>query len=241
MRRLAALKRTHSCLSTYIYPIHQNRRLATQHSLRPRHRPLPFPNPSIPFTSNTLYNQQDGRQRLEQRDQDRQQGPGTGCFGARDNDQGQERVERSAEKRSGRRHREEVLHSKRTARLALHLHNDTRQLTSDVPTQASNNPEGQRLTKVDRADGPVATKKVPEDVAKALAQARNNLKNQKGGTMTQKDLASKANVDVKYVTALERTGADFPPMDAILKLQKAANVRLTGNNIGEPMLGPKKK
>ena len=59
--------------------------------------------------------------------------------------------------------------------------------------------------------------------------------------MTQKDLASKANVDVKYVADLERTGADYPPMDAILKLQKAANVRLTGTNIGGPMLGPKKK
>jgi putative transcription factor len=107
--------------------------------------------------------------------------------------------------------------------------------------QTSSNPEGQRLTKVDRADGPVATKKVPEEVSKALTQARNNMKNQKGATMTQKDLASKANVDVAYVAALERTGADFPPMDALLKLQKAANVRLTGSNIGEPMLGPKKK
>ena len=105
----------------------------------------------------------------------------------------------------------------------------------------SGNPEGQRLTKVDRADGPVATKKVPEEVSKALTQARNNMKNQKGATMTQKDLASKANVDVAYVAALERTGADFPPMDALLKLQKATNVRLTGSNIGEPMLGPKKK
>ncbi|KAH9835943.1 multiprotein-bridging factor 1-like [Teratosphaeria destructans] len=106
---------------------------------------------------------------------------------------------------------------------------------------AGSNPEGQRLTKVDRADGPVATKKVPEEVAKALAQARNGLKNQKGTTMTQKDLASKANVDVAAVAALERTGADFPSMDVVLKLQKAANVRLTGANIGEPMLGPKKK
>lgn len=59
--------------------------------------------------------------------------------------------------------------------------------------------------------------------------------------MTQKDLANKANVDVKYVADLERAGADYPAMDAILKLQKAANVRLTGNNIGEPLLGPKKK
>nr|POF01086.1 multiprotein-bridging factor 1 [Quercus suber] len=105
----------------------------------------------------------------------------------------------------------------------------------------SGNPEGQRLTKVDRADGPVATKKVPDEVSKALSQARTQLKNQKGATMTQKDLAAKANVDVASVAALERTGADFPSMDVVLKLQKAANVRLTGSNIGEPMLGPKKK
>ena len=101
-------------------------------------------------------------------------------------------------------------------------------------------PRPDRLV-LDRADGPVATKKVPEEVAKALMQARNQLKNQKGTTMTQKDLASKANVDVKVVADLERTGADFPAMDAVLKLQKAANVRLTGSNIGEPFLGPKKK
>ncbi|KAK0795040.1 multiprotein-bridging factor 1 [Friedmanniomyces endolithicus] len=105
---------------------------------------------------------------------------------------------------------------------------------------AGANPEGQRLTKVDRADGPVATKKVTEEVAKALSAARNNLKNQKGNTMTQKDLAVKANVDVKAVADLERTGAEFPSMDTVLKLQKAANVRLTGSNVGEPMLGNKK-
>ena len=108
------------------------------------------------------------------------------------------------------------------------------------PHQAGANPEGQRLTKVDRADGPVATKKVTEEVAKALSAARNNLKNQKGNTMTQKDLAVKANVDVKAVADLERTGAEFPSMDTVLKLQKAANVRLTGSNVGEPMLGKKK-
>ncbi|KAK5133781.1 hypothetical protein LTR08_007431 [Meristemomyces frigidus] len=103
------------------------------------------------------------------------------------------------------------------------------------------NPEGQRLTKVDRADGPVATKKVPEEVAKALMQARNGLKNQKGNTMTQKDLAVKANVDVQSVAALERTGAEFPAMDVVLKLQKAANVRLTGADVGGALMGPRKK
>ena len=84
---------------------------------------------------------------------------------------------------------------------------------------------------------------MPEEVAKALAQARNGLKNQKGSTMTQKDLAAKAAVDVKYVADLERTGAEFPSMDVVIKLQKAANVRLTGDreNIGKPMLGPKPK
>jgi putative transcription factor len=87
----------------------------------------------------------------------------------------------------------------------------------------------------------VATKKVSEDVQRALSQTRNDLKNHKGKTMTQSDLANKAGVDVKYVANLERVGAEFPPMDVLMKVQKAANVRLTGSNIGEPMLGPKKK
>lgn len=100
--------------------------------------------------------------------------------------------------------------------------------------------EGQHLTKVDRSEDIVATKKVPENVAKALQTARASLKNQKGNTMTQKDLASKASVDVAYVAALERAGADFPNMDFVQKIQKAANVRLTGQNIGSPMFGSKK-
>jgi len=101
--------------------------------------------------------------------------------------------------------------------------------------------EGQHLTKVDRSEDIVATKKVPDDVAKALQQARANMKNAKGGTMTQKDLAAKASVDVKFITALERPGADWPAMDFVNKIQKAANVKLTGTNIGAPMFGPKKK
>lgn len=96
------------------------------------------------------------------------------------------------------------------------------------------------MTKVDRSEDIVATKKVPENVAKALQTARAGLKNQKGTTMTQKDLASKASVDAAFVAALERPGADWPSMDFVNKIQKAANVKLTGQNIGAPMFGPKK-
>lgn len=78
-------------------------------------------------------------------------------------------------------------------------------------------------------------------MAKALQTARASMKNAKGTTMTQKDLAAKASVDVKYITALERAGADWPAMDFVNKIQKAANVKLTGSNIGAPMFGPKKK
>lgn len=58
--------------------------------------------------------------------------------------------------------------------------------------------------------------------------------------MTQKDLASKASVDVAYVAALERPGADWPNMEFVQKIQKAANVRLTGSKVGEPVFGKKK-
>lgn len=86
----------------------------------------------------------------------------------------------------------------------------------------------------------MSTKKVTDEQAKALQNARAALKNPKGATMTQKDLASKASVDVKYINALERPGADFPDMVFVTKIQKAANVRLTGSNIGQPMIGKKK-
>jgi putative transcription factor len=88
----------------------------------------------------------------------------------------------------------------------------------------------------------VATKKVPEEVAKALADARKKMPSQKPpAQVTQKELAVKANVDVKWVANLERAGADFPDMPVVLKLQKAANVRLTGSNIGQPLFGGPKK
>ena len=114
-------------------------------------------------------------------------------------------------------------------------------MTTNAPQAANKGGEGQHLTKVDRSEDIVATKKVPENVAKALQTARAGLKNPKGTTMTQKDLASKASVDVAYVAALERPGADWPSQDFVTKIQKAANVKLTGQNVGGPMFGPKKK
>lgn len=98
------------------------------------------------------------------------------------------------------------------------------------------------MAAVDRDDGIVATKKVSDEAAKALILARNNLKNQKGETMTQKDLANKANVDIKVVKDLERVDADRPLDDKIIKrVEKAANVKLSGKNIGDPVFGPKKE
>ena len=61
--------------------------------------------------------------------------------------------------------------------------------------------------------------------------------------MKQKFPKQRLAVTAAAVAALERTGADLPQnsQDIINKLQKAANVRLTGDHIGEPFLGPKKK
>lgn len=79
----------------------------------------------------------------------------------------------------------------------------------------------------------MATLKVLKETAQALTLARNSLKNQKGGTMTQQDLASKANVDLKYVKDLERAGADKPEQKWINAVQRVVKIHLTGNNIGE--------
>lgn len=123
----------------------------------------------------------------------------------------------------------------------LTLHNDPLNELLLTGRKAGANPEGQRLTKVDRADGPMATKKVPEEAAKALAETRRGMKNQKGTTMTQDELAYKAGVGAKYVKELEKTGTEFPSAIIMTKVQRAANVRLMGSDIGGPFFGPKKK
>jgi len=98
----------------------------------------------------------------------------------------------------------------------------------------SNNPEGQKLTKVDRSDDVIPVTKVDANVGKAMAAARQALEPK----MSQKDLATKINEKPSVINDYE-SGRAIPSQQVLAKLERALGVKLRGKDIGTP-LGPKK-
>ncbi|CAR23224.1 Multiprotein-bridging factor 1 [Lachancea thermotolerans] len=100
-------------------------------------------------------------------------------------------------------------------------------------SNAKGDPEGQRLTKIDRETDIVVPKKLDLSVGKAISRARGEKK------LTQKDLATKVNEKPTVINDYE-AGRAIPNQQILAKLERALGVKLRGKNIGEP-LGPKKK
>lgn len=100
-------------------------------------------------------------------------------------------------------------------------------------TNKSNNPEGQRLAKLDDIDDVVQNKKVDLNVGKAISQARQEKK------LTQKDLATKINEKPQIINDYE-AGRAIPNQQLLGKLERALGVKLRGKNIGEPLFAKKK-
>jgi len=100
--------------------------------------------------------------------------------------------------------------------------------------------EGQHLTKVDRSDDIVKPKTVGKEIGTAISTTRIASKNAKGGTMTQKDLATLINETPATVAKFE-SGEAAPNEQILSKMEKALKVHLRGKNIGQPKTFGKKK
>jgi len=100
----------------------------------------------------------------------------------------------------------------------------------------TSDPNGQRLTKVDRENEVAPPPKIQAEVGRAMATARS----EKTPTMTQKDLATRVNEKPSVINDYE-SGRAVPSQQVLAKLERALGVKLRGKDIGAPLVGPKKK
>ncbi|CAN3365260.1 multiprotein-bridging factor 1 [Diutina catenulata] len=94
------------------------------------------------------------------------------------------------------------------------------------------NPEGQKLTKLDDTDDVVAVKKVDQSVGKVMGQARQEKK------LTQKELATRINEKPQVINDYE-SGRAIPNQQILGKIERVLGVKLRGKDIGGPLFKKK--
>ncbi|TID17256.1 hypothetical protein CANINC_004020 [Pichia inconspicua] len=97
---------------------------------------------------------------------------------------------------------------------------------------SKSDPEGQRLTKVDRADDIVVPKKIDVSVGKAIQKGRQD----KG--LSQKDLATKINEKPTIINDYE-AGRGVPNQQVLAKIERVLGIKLRGKDIGAPLFKKK--
>ncbi|ANZ77754.1 BA75_04597T0 [Komagataella pastoris] len=97
---------------------------------------------------------------------------------------------------------------------------------------SKSDPEGQKLTKIDRETDVVPPKKIDANVGKAISKARLDKK------LTQKELATKINEKPNVVNDYE-AGRAVPNQQLLAKMERVLGVKLRGKNIGDSLF-PKK-
>lgn len=93
-------------------------------------------------------------------------------------------------------------------------------------------PEGQRLTKIDRDNEVAPPAKIDLSVGRAIQKGRQD----KG--LTQKELAQKINEKPNVVNDYE-AGRAVPNQQVLGKIERAIGVKLRGKDIGSPLFKKK--
>ncbi|KAJ5334877.1 hypothetical protein N7452_007280 [Penicillium brevicompactum] len=129
----------------------------------------------------------------------------------------------SSYKKAGEQPRERTVKGNSALNAAYRNGNVTAEKKYATPNQSGSNPEGQLMTKVDRADDIVKPAVMDKQIAQNIIAARTNRK------LNQKQLAAQANVPLTTLQQMERGQALSQVANpALIKLQKVlpgANLR----------------